>query len=107
MSHALPWIKPRRRRRIAAPLVDMIGDSMMSAASGNANPFAGARGLDTCPTRSEPVRRSLPDIPGNPPEHAMKPTIVPAELAGTAPATDSWLQQLGRRLFLGKLTGRA
>ena len=35
----------------------------------------------------------------------MKPTIVPAELAGTAPATDSWLQRLGRRLFLGKLAG--
>ena len=35
----------------------------------------------------------------------MKPTIVPAELAGAGPATDSWLQRLGRRLFLGKLAG--
>ncbi|HTG75861.1 MAG TPA: cyclopropane-fatty-acyl-phospholipid synthase family protein [Steroidobacteraceae bacterium] len=35
----------------------------------------------------------------------MKPTIVPAELAGAEPATDSWLQRLGRRLFLGKLAG--
>jgi cyclopropane-fatty-acyl-phospholipid synthase len=35
----------------------------------------------------------------------MKPTIVPAELTGIAPATDSWLQRLGRRLFLKKLAG--
>src|SRR4026208_398665 len=35
----------------------------------------------------------------------MKPTIVPAELAGADPATDSWLQRLGRRLFLGKPAG--
>jgi cyclopropane-fatty-acyl-phospholipid synthase len=35
----------------------------------------------------------------------MKPTIVPAELAGAGPGTDSWLQRLGRRLFLAKLAG--
>jgi cyclopropane-fatty-acyl-phospholipid synthase len=35
----------------------------------------------------------------------MKPSIVPADLGGTAPSTDSWLQRLGRRLFLKKLAG--
>jgi cyclopropane-fatty-acyl-phospholipid synthase len=35
----------------------------------------------------------------------MKPTIVPAEFVGTGPTTDSWLQRLGRRLFLNKLAG--
>ncbi|HEX9772807.1 MAG TPA: cyclopropane-fatty-acyl-phospholipid synthase family protein [Steroidobacteraceae bacterium] len=35
----------------------------------------------------------------------MKPTIVPAELAGAGSGTDSWLQRLGRRLFLAKLAG--
>jgi cyclopropane-fatty-acyl-phospholipid synthase len=33
----------------------------------------------------------------------MKPTIVPAEFADTASAADSWLQRIGRRLFLKKL----
>ena len=35
----------------------------------------------------------------------MKPTIVPGEFVGTGPTTDSWLQRLGRRLFLNKLAG--
>ena len=35
----------------------------------------------------------------------MKPTIVPAEFSGTGLATDSWLQRIGRRLFLDKLAG--
>jgi cyclopropane-fatty-acyl-phospholipid synthase len=35
----------------------------------------------------------------------MKPTIVPADLAGAGPGIDSWLQRLGRRLFLAKLAG--
>jgi cyclopropane-fatty-acyl-phospholipid synthase len=35
----------------------------------------------------------------------MKPTIVPAELVGASPTSDTWLQRLGRRLFLTKLAG--
>jgi cyclopropane-fatty-acyl-phospholipid synthase len=35
----------------------------------------------------------------------MKPTIVPAELVGAGPTSDTWLQRLGRRLFLTKLAG--
>ena len=35
----------------------------------------------------------------------MKPTIVPAELVGAGPTSDTWLQRLGRRLFLAKLAG--